>query len=119
VVLAAAAVSAFAGCPASPLGEPVVNGIVTIMPVCHAGYFSQLDTAAKETRIVAYELTAAHSHRKGSRAGLTFKVDHPWAPPGDQGRASDYRASGYELATWRRLRISPRAPPANARHSRW
>jgi endonuclease G, mitochondrial len=50
----------------------------------------------KEPRVVAYELTAAHSHGKGSRAGMSFKVD-ALAPAEDQGRASDYAGSGYDL----------------------
>jgi endonuclease G len=86
---------AFAECPSAPLGTPVVNGIETVI-ICHTGYESLLDPAAKEARVVTYGLTAAHSHAHGSRKGMTFKPD-AMAPAKDQGRASDYAASGYDL----------------------
>jgi len=91
----ALATPALADCPAAPLGAPVVNGIDTI-EVCHIGYLSLLDPVSKETRVVTYGLTAAHSHAHGSRKGLKFKVD-ALAPAEDQGRASDYKRSGYDL----------------------
>jgi DNA/RNA endonuclease G (NUC1) len=86
---------ALADCPAAPLGTPVVNGIETI-EVCHTGYLSLLDPTAKETRVVTYDLTAAHSHGHGSRKGMTFKVD-ALAPVTSQGRTRDYTRSGYDL----------------------
>lgn len=82
-------------CPAAPLGEPEIAEVATV-EVCHAGYASLLDPERKETRVVTYALTAAHSHGNGSRAGLTFKVD-TLAPAEDQGRAADYSGSGYDL----------------------
>jgi endonuclease G, mitochondrial len=90
-----AAAPALADCPAAPLGVPIVTGIQTL-EICHTGYLSLLDPAAKESRIVTYGLTAAHSHAHGSRAGMSFKRD-TLAPPEDQGRASDYAGSGFDL----------------------
>jgi endonuclease G, mitochondrial len=91
----ALATPALADCPAAPLGVPVVNGIETV-EICHTGYLSLLDPKAKESRVVTYGLTAAHSHAHGSRKGMTFKLD-ALAPPEDQGRSADYRKSGYDL----------------------
>jgi endonuclease G len=95
LIVTGIAAPAFADCPAAPLGTPVVNGIETI-EVCHTGYLSVLDPNAKETRVVTYALTAAHSHAHGSRKGMTFKVDG-LALAENQGRASDYTGSGYDL----------------------
>ena len=55
ILACAIATPALAGCPAAPLGAPVVNGIDTI-EVCRAGYLSLLDPVAKETRAVTYGL---------------------------------------------------------------
>ena len=82
-------------CPAAPLGEPTAKD-ATLEPVCHKGYLSMLDPTLKEARVVEYELTAAHSHGKHSRAGMSFKRDD-LATPDDQGRAADYAKSGYDL----------------------
>lgn len=86
---------AFASCPAAPLGEPIVNGITTL-EVCHTGYASLIDPGHREARVVTYQLTAAHSHGRVSRNGMSFRVDS-LAPSEDQGRPADYRASGYDL----------------------
>jgi hypothetical protein len=91
-LFAAVSMPAMAECSAAPLGPPALKGIETI-EVCHKGYLSLLDPTARETRVVTYELTAAHSHGKGSRAGMTFKVDK-LAAAEDQPRASDYANSG-------------------------
>jgi transposase len=62
----------------------------------HISTPAQVSPEAKESRVATYELTAAHSHSKGSRKGMTFKMD-ALAPAEDQGRASDYARSGYDL----------------------
>jgi len=81
---------------APPWGMPTVTDGAATDIACHAGYVSAVDRATKEVRWVAYELTGPHTLGCFPRTGLTFKVD-PLVPAEDQGRASDYAGSGYDL----------------------
>jgi len=85
---------AAAKCESAPFGEP--SPPVQTIDVCHAGYLSIFDPSTKVTRAVTYRLTAAHTFGCLSRGNLKFKIDDG-APAGDQGRASDYSHTAYDL----------------------
>jgi endonuclease G, mitochondrial len=94
---APARADALSDCAAQiPWGAPTVTDGAKIDYVCHKGYLSALDVAAKVPRWVAYDLTGKHTLGCLGRKGLQFKVD-ALAPAEDQGRLKDYSKSSYDL----------------------
>lgn len=77
-------------------GAPGITDERKVVEICHQGYASAVDSARREAAWVAYDLTAPHTLGCFPRTGLTFKVDK-LLDANDQGKASDYAASGYDL----------------------